>query len=320
MKLVRSLVTRRVVRRIAQAVIVLWAAFTAAFLLLQALPGDAVMVKFLNPELGLRAEQIAEIRRLYASDSPLFVTYTRTLGRFLTGDFGYSMQAGIPVRTVLATNLPPTLWLAGCGLVTALLLASAIALGVHLMPGRGLRILDVLPSVFVSLPVFWLGIMLIQIVSFRLGLVPIINPGPWEALVLPTLTLAVPVSAPLAQVLGRNLDAVFAQPYAMVARAKGASHWRVLWTHALPNAMLPTVTIAGVLLGELLTGAVVTETVFGRSGLGSLTYEAVGQQDMAVLQAIVVIAATVFVLVNLVVDLLYPLLDPRLRILDGART
>ena len=132
-------------------------------------------------------------------------------------------------------------------------------------------------------------------------------------MVLPTLTLAVPISAPLAQILIRNIDAVLAQPFVAVARAKGASRRGVLWRHVARNAVLPTLTIAGILFGELLAGAVVTEAVFGINGLGSLTQQAVGNQDTAVLQAIVVISATSFVLINLIVDLLYPVLDPRLR-------
>ena len=131
--------------------------------------------------------------------------------------------------------------------------------------------------------------------------------------VLPTLTLAVPISAPLAQILIRNIDAVLAQPFVAVARAKGASRRGVLWRHVARNAVLPTLTIAGILFGELLAGAVVTEAVFGINGLGSLTQQAVGNQDTAVLQAIVVISATSFVLINLIVDLLSPVLDPRLR-------
>ncbi|MNY40346.1 Glutathione transport system permease protein GsiC [compost metagenome] len=132
-------------------------------------------------------------------------------------------------------------------------------------------------------------------------------------MVLPTLTLAVPISAPLAQILIRNIDAVLAQPFVAVARAKGASRTWVLWRHVARNALLPTLTMAGILFGELLAGAVVTEAVFGLNGLGSLTQQAVANQDTAVLQAIVVISATSFVLINLLVDLLYPVLDPRLR-------
>ena len=220
----------------------------------------------------------------------------------------------MPVSQGLATSLPPTLRLAGLGFSTAALLAIALAAAASLAPLAWLRnALQALPSVFVSVPVFWLGIMLIQVLSFRLGWIPVINPGPWEGLVLPTLTLAVPISAPLAQILLRNIDTVLAQPFVAVARAKGASRAWVLRHHVARNALLPALTIAGVLFGELLAGAVVTEAVFGLNGLGTLTQQAVGNQDTAVLQAVVVVSAAAFVLINLAVDLLYPLLDPRLR-------
>lgn len=300
--------------RIAQAALVLWAAFTASFILLQLLPGDAVLIKFLNPELGLGPQEIADIRAAYGADQPVWQQYLHTLGQFLTGHFGYSLQAGVPVSQGLATSLPPTLRLAGLGFSTAALLAIALAAAASLAPLAWLRnALQALPSVFVSVPVFWLGIMLIQVLSFRLGWISVINPGPWEGLVLPTLTLAVPISAPLAQILLRNIDTVLAQPFVAVARAKGASRAWVLLHHVARNALLPTLTIAGVLFGELLAGAVVTEAVFGLNGLGTLTQQAVGNQDTAVLQAVVVVSAAAFVLINLAVDLLYPLLDPRLR-------
>ncbi|WP_280191467.1 ABC transporter permease [Delftia sp. PS-11] len=305
---------RYLLSRIAQAILVLWAAFTVSFVLLQLLPGDAVLIKFLNPELGLGPQEIADIRAAYGSDQPVWQQYLHTLGQFLTGHFGYSLQAGVPVSQGLATSLPPTLRLAALGFATASLLALALAAAASLAPWSGLRrALHALPSVFVSVPVFWLGIMLIQVVSFRLGWIAVIHPGPWEGLVLPTLTLAVPISAPLAQVLLRNIDAVLAQPFVAVARAKGASRSWVLLRHVARNALLPTLTIAGVLFGELLAGAVVTEAVFGLNGLGTLTQQAVGNQDTAVLQAVVMVSATAFVLINLAVDLLYPLLDPRLR-------
>lgn len=307
-----------VLHRVGQALLVLWAAFTASFLLLQALPGDAVLIKFMNPDMGLGPQEIADIRAAYGADHPLWQRYAHTLWNFLGGNFGYSMQAGVPVSQGLATNLPPTLRLATFGFAVALLLAVALAFVSNLTRFAWLRsAIQSLPSLFVSVPVFWLGIMLIQIFSFRLGLIPVINPGRWEGLVLPTLTLAVPISAPLAQILMRNIDEVLTQPFVAVARAKGASRRWVLWKHVARNAVLPTLTIAGILFGELLAGAVVTEAVFGLNGLGSLAQQAVGNQDTAVLQAIVVISAAAFVLINLAVDLLYPVLDPRLRTSPG---
>ncbi|WP_420963641.1 ABC transporter permease [Brucella sp. IR073] len=310
-----------VLSRIGQAVIVLWAAFTLSFILLRALPGDAVLIKFLNPEYGLSPEQIADIRAAYASDTPVITQYVHSLANFLQGQFGYSIQAGVPVSAQLATNIPATLKLAFLGFAAAVLLAGLIAFLSSTLPFRWLRnFVQSLPPLFISVPVFWLGIMLIQIFSFRLKLVSVINPGPWESLILPVLALAVPISAPLAQILIHNLDEIETRPFVAVARAKGASRLRVLWMHVARNAVLPVLTVAGVLFGELLAGAVVTETVFGLNGIGSLTVNAVNNQDVAVLQAIVVFCAAVFVLVNLAVDLAYPFLDPRLKSATGARS
>jgi peptide/nickel transport system permease protein len=312
---------RYLIGRIGQALAVLAVTFTAAFLLLQVLPGDAVMIKFMSPEMGLSADQIAEIRASYGADLPIWEQYLKTVANFLTGNFGYSIQAGVPVSQQLATNLPPTLLLASLGFVAAVVLTIALA-ALSNMVGMGwLRSsLQSLPSLFISVPVFWLGIMLIQIFSFQLGLVSVISPGPVERLILPVATLAIPISAPLAQILMRNIDEVLAQPFVAVARAKGASRNWVLWKHVARNAVLPTLTIAGVLFGELLAGAVVTEAVYGLNGLGGLTYQAVGNHDTAVLQAIVVISALAFVTINLVVDLLYPVLDPRLGSKLGTAT
>ncbi|AWB94560.1 peptide ABC transporter permease [Agromyces badenianii] len=301
-------------RRVGQALVVLVLAFTVTFVLLQALPGDAVLIKFESPELGLSPEEIDDIRASYGADVPLWQQYLHTVSGFLVGDFGYSVQYGTPVHELLGAALPETLALAGLGFLVAVLLAVALAFLSTLAPFAWLRqALRSLPGVFVSVPVFWLGIVLIQVFSFQLNLVPVIGADPVQALILPVLTLAIPISAPLAQVLARSIDDVQLSPFVAVVRAKGAGPARVLWRDVARNALLPTITIAGVLIGELIGGAVVTETVFGRAGVGRLTEQAVTNQDVAVLQAIVILAAVVFVVVNLVVDLVYPVLDPRLK-------
>lgn len=311
--------TRYIISRVGQAVLVLWAAFTISFVLLQAMPGDAVLIKFQNPDYGLSPEQLAEIRVAYAADGSIVQQYFRAIGKFLKGDFGYSLKAGVPVSAQIATNLPATLWLAGLGFLTAAILAIVIAILSNLSGFSRLRaVVQSIPALFIAVPAFWLGIMFIQLFSFRFRLVPVINPGPWQGLILPVLTLAVPISAPMAQILLRNVDEVLTRPFVSVARAKGASHAWVLWRHVTKNAALPVMTVAGVLFGELLAGAVVTETVFGLNGIGGLTEQAVNSQDVAVLQAIVVISAAAFVTINLVVDLLYPVFDPRLKIAVGG--
>ncbi|QIK73698.1 ABC transporter permease [Propioniciclava coleopterorum] len=299
--------------RVGQAVLVLALAFTLAFILLQALPGDAVLIKFENPELGLSPEEIAAIRTSYGADVPWWQAYLHTLAGFLRGDFGFSIQNGAGVAGLLAEVLPQTVTLSVLAFAAAVVLAVTVALLATWARWTWLRnALASLPSVFVSVPTFWLAMVLIQIFSFRLGLVKVIGAGPVEALILPVLTIAVPISAPLAQILVRSIEDVQRQPFVSVVRARGASRWWVLTRNVARNALLPTLTIAGVLFGELVAGAVVTETVFGRAGIGRLTEQAVANQDVAVLQAIVVLSAAAFVTVNLLIDLLGPLVDPRL--------
>ncbi|HAI04394.1 MAG TPA: peptide ABC transporter permease, partial [Pantoea sp.] len=243
----------------------------------------------------------------------------RRLAARWPGDLGYSVQAGVPVSQLLVANLPGTLRLALCGFLLATLLAFALAALSRHPALRGLRnLLQSLPALFISVPTFWLGIALIQLFSFQLRWIPVINPSPWQGLILPIITVAIPISAPLAQILLRSIDEVSTRPFVAVVRAKGASEGYVLWRHVLRNALLPVLTVAGLLLGELIAGALITETVFGLGGLGQLTQQAVNNQDVAVLQAVVVISALGFVVINLVVDLLMPLLDPRLQLLRGT--
>ena len=310
---------RSLLRRVGQSVLVLWAAFTLSFFLLQVLPGDAVLIKFQNPDLGLSPDQIAEMRLAYGADNPLWQQYVHTLLAMVRGDFGYSVQAGVPVSEQLISNLPATLQLALLGFVLATLIAFALAALSRLPALRFLRsVLQSVPALFISLPTFWLGIALIQLFSFQLRWIPVINPSALQGLILPVITVAIPISAPLAQILLRSIDQVSTQPFVAVARAKGASESHVLWHHVMRNALLPVLNVAGLLLGELIAGALITETVFGLSGVGQLTQQAVNNQDVAVLQAVVMISALAFVLINLLVDALMPLFDPRLQSIPGG--
>ncbi|MCJ1708578.1 ABC transporter permease [Microbacterium sp. VKM Ac-2923] len=309
-----------VLRRVGQAVLVLVLAYTAAYLLLAALPGDAVLARYGSPELGLTPDQIEAIRQSLGADQPLIVQYVRSIAGFLTGDFGYSVASGAAVSDLIVTALPPTLTLAVLGLALAVLLAVTIAFTATYGGGRWLRrVFRGIPPLFVSLPVFWIGIILIQVFSFRLGLVPVIGANPVQALILPVITLAIPIAAPLAQVLMRSIDEVREQPFVTVVRARGASTSWLLWRNVARNALLPTLTMAGLLFGELVGGAVVTETVFARAGIGQLTAQAVADRDTPVLLAVVVISTVAFVAINLIVDLLYPVLDARLRTAASAR-
>lgn len=314
------------VKRIGQALVVLLLAYTLVFFLLSALPSDGVVARYADPALGLSNEEIQQIREEMGVDKPLLTQYFTTLGGLFTGNLGYSVATGTAVSSLIAEAVPHTLALAATSVGLAILVALAVAF-VATLPGAGAvgTFFRALPSFMVSLPGFWIAILLLQFFSFQLGWVDVVNPSTVEGLILPTLTLAVPMAAPLIQVLIRSIDEVQAKPFVQVLRARGATEARIFWNNVLRNALLPALTMAGLLFGELVGGAVVTETVFGRAGLGSLTVNAVSSRDMPVLLGVVLIAATAYVVINLIVDLLYPVLDVRLRqpaktSTDAART
>lgn len=300
-------------RRLGQALIVLWAAWTVAWLVLWALPGDAVEVRLGVDSSSITPEQADALRASLGLDRPWPVQYLTGLGRALTGDLGTSWETGRPVTSLLAEGLAATAAVTGLALLLAVLFGAGIAL---LATGTRFtwlsRTLLNLPPLGVAIPGFWLGLILLEVFSFRLAWFPAIGNEGFGSLVLPAITLAVPTSALIAQLLAKSLHESLGEPWADTARAKGAAPSRVLLGHALRNAALPALTITGLVVGQLLSGAVVTETVFSRTGLGRLTATAVTAQDTPVVQGIVLFAAVIFVVVNLAVDLLYPFLDRRI--------
>ncbi|WP_326790641.1 ABC transporter permease [Streptomyces sp. NBC_00151] len=313
---------RYVLWRLVQAAGVLWAAYTLAFLLLDLLPGDPVAAMAgagLN-STQVTPERLAELRAEYGFDRPLLVRYAASLGQALHGELGDSVATGRPVADTIADALPATLQLTAVALPLAVLLGGALALAATATRRRWLRqLLLSLPAVGISLPSFWVGLMLVQLFSFRLRLFPAFGDDTAAGLVLPAVTLALPAAVLVAQVLSKSLLAVLDEPYVQTARAKGAGRARVQLRHALRNASLPALTVVGLLAGQLTANAVVVENVFSRNGLGRITTQAVTVQDIPVVQGVVVFGALVFVLINFLVDLAYPLLDHRI-VTSGRRS
>ncbi len=253
-------------------------------------------------------------------DKPVVVQLWNALSGFLSGDLGLSMRSSRPVATLIAEVLPSTLVLASAGLVVALVLAMAVAYGTQFVPRRfGQGLLRGFPSLFLSVPNFVIGLLLIHVFGFQIGLFRVIQPNSFWATFFAAVALGIPVSAQIAEVLIANLDKEAEQEYAAVARSRGVGQARLFAKHLLKPASLPVVTVIALTIGELLGGSLITETVFGRTGVGSLVQRAVTTQDLPVLQAVVSLGAVVFVFVNLVADLLYPLLDPRVKILGGPK-
>ncbi|WP_062215317.1 ABC transporter permease [Streptomyces sp. NBRC 109706] len=305
---------RYLLRRLLQAVFVLWAAYTVSFAVLYLLPGDPaeIMVAGGGDGIDISDEQLAEVRAEWGLDAPLTSQYLDRLTDAVGGDLGVSTQTGEQVVTMIADQLPATLQLTATAGALAVLLGAAVALaGVYTGRPWLRQLLLSLPALGASAPTFWVGLLLIQLVSFRWGLLPAIGDQGWRSLILPAVTLALPTAAVLGQVLAKSLATTLAEPYVETALAKGASRARVLLRHAVRNAALPAFTVLGVLVGNLLAGSVVVETVFSRTGVGRITANSVTVQDIPVVQGLVVLGSVAFVLASLAVDLVYPLLDPR---------
>lgn len=305
--------------RIGQAIVVVWAAFTLAFIILYLMPSDPAQIIAsggMQGEAGSEAseQQLAALRAQMGLDQPIIVQYFTRLIDTATGNWGTSYQTGLPVTDMLAVNLPPTFAIAAQGLLIAVVVGMLLGFfATYSRFGPLRQLLYSLPSVGASIPTFWSALLLIQVFSFSLRLLPAFGNDGWSSTILPAIALAIPVSAVIAQVFGKSLRIVMAEPFLDTARAKGASRMRAMTLHAVRNALLPVLTMVGMLFGALLSGAVVIETVFGRQGFGRMTVDAVNAQDIPVVMGVVVFSAIVFVVATLAVDLLYPLLDPRIR-------
>ncbi|MGV9862201.1 ABC transporter permease [Rhodococcus koreensis] len=306
---------RYVLLKLGRSLVVVWGAFTASFILLYTLPASPVELLF-NPEErnDISPEAYAQIEQQYGFDRPVFVQYLARLWAALHLDFGSSVQNGKPVVTAIAEALPKTVVLALAALVLAALIALAVAWVATYIESPWLRnFIAGLPPLLVSFPSFLLGLIIIRVFSFQLGWFPPISRDGLHGLVLPAFALAIPVAGPIAQLLLRNFTTEYSSPYVLTSFSKGLRKAAVINGDVLRNASLPALTQGGIIVGELLAGAVITETIFSRNGIGRLTEQAVRAQDVPVVQGVVMFVALAFVTVNFIVDVAYPLIDPRLK-------
>lgn len=236
--------------------------------------------------------------------------YFAQLNQVLHGHFGFSLSSGQAVTDRIGGVIGETLKLAATATAFAVLFAvSVTALATTCAPVRS--VLRAIPPLFGAVPTFWLGLVVLQVFSVQLGLISLFPDGSVTSLLVAALVLAVPVSAPIAQVLGKNIDATLALPHVNTARAKGGTPGWVIRKHVVKNAAGPALTVTATTVGALLGGSVVTETVFSRSGVGAVLLQAVSSQDISLIQGLVLLTAVAIVTANLAVDLIYPLLDPR---------
>ncbi len=302
---------RYIIRRLLQSIGVVLGVSVIIFFLIRLIPGDPVMVML--PE-SASPEQRAALRAELGLDQPTPVQYAYFLSRAVRGDLGKSLFYGKPAVEILLNAFPNTLLLASAAL--ALVLVFAIPLGILSAVKRdspwdfaGMA----LAMVGQSLPPFWLGLMLMSVFAVTLKWFPTTGIGTPAHLVLPAITLGAYLMALSTRLVRSGMLDVLSEDYVRTARSKGLSSYLVLSRHALPNLLIPVVTIVGLQLGSLLGGAVITETVFAWPGVGTIVYRSIAARDYPLMQAAVLMLSVVFVFLNLAVDLIYAYIDPRIR-------
>ncbi|MBK0000903.1 ABC transporter permease [Erwinia sp. S38] len=300
----------RIAGRIGGGVMVLWAAVSLSFIAVWLAPGDIVSL-LVGEQVRTPAIEAA-IRAEWGLDRPLWQQYLSYLWRIMHGDFGRSYMLNVDVGQLVTSQLLPTLKLAGAALLVSVVFAVLVAvLTAHRRWGRSVA--NGLELLLASTPSFWLGIVLLFIFSFTLRWFPVAGDRNFAALVLPSLSLGLAQGAVVSQVLRRGLEDALDQPFSLTLRAWGIHGVIVRLRHALRHAALPAVTLTGWLVGGLLSGAVITEQVFSRPGLGKVTVDAVLAKDMPVVLAVAILSALVYVVMSTLVDILGLLIDPRLR-------
>lgn len=291
----------------------LWAVATLTFFGIRLIPGDPAEAILGGPGSEASQEAIDKVRHDYGLDQPLWNQYLAALWRLLHGDLGQSYSLKIPVADLLGTQLPGTLLLA----ITSLALAWVIALGLALWSTGRSRIAGALAQgielTAAALPHFWLATVLIAVFSTSLGWLPPVSTGSLAGLVLPVVTLALPLAGFLAQIMRESMLDALAQPFVLSARARGESETGVRMRHVIRHAAIPAVSLSGWALGSLISGAVVVETIFARPGLGRSLLNAVTLRDVPVVSGVVLIVALVYVVMTFATDWASRLLDPRMR-------
>ena len=302
-----------VARRVLAVVPVLFGVTLAVFSMLFLVPGDPV--KMMLAEFVTNPDQIAQMRVQLHLDEPILQQYGRFVGNAVRGDLGTSIRSRRPVATEIAENVGSTAQLALASMAVAIGLG--IPLGLVAALGRN-SWLDVAAMVVallgVAMPSFWLGLLLIFGFSLHLGWFPATGGGDLHHLVLPAVTLGMIAAAIIARLTRSSMLEVLGQDYVRTARAKGLAWWGVVVRHALKNALIPIVTIFGLQFGNLLAGAVIVETVFSRPGLGRLVVGGILAKDFPLVQGAVLFVAVAYVLINVLVDVAYAFVDPRIRV------
>ncbi|MCL0035222.1 ABC transporter permease [Thermodesulfovibrionales bacterium] len=304
-----------VIRRMGLMVFILLGVSVITFSMMHFVPGDPAEV-IATERYGeeITAETIEHVRRELGLDQPVYVQYARWLINVLQGDLGYSFRTDRPVLDEILTRLPATLQLALAGMLVALIIAIPVGIVSATRQYSAVDNISMFGALLgVSMPNFWLGLLLIMFFSVHLGWLPVFGRGGIEHLILPALTLGTGMAAITTRLIRSSMLEVLKADYIRTARAKGLKEKVVIYKHALKNAMIPVVTIVGLQFASLLEGAVIVEVIFAWPGIGRLLVDSIFARDFMLIQGCILFIAAMFVLVNLLVDISYAYLDPKIR-------
>jgi peptide/nickel transport system permease protein len=302
---------RFLIRRLLLTIPVLVGVATLVFALIHLVPGDPVQAM-----LGENAspEDVADLRARLGMDRPLYVQYASFMKGAATGDLGTSLRTSQPVAALIAERLPATFELAAAAMLAAVVIALPLGIVAAVRSGTAIdHAATTLALVGISVPNFWLGPLLAIIFSVSLGWLPVSGRGTPAHLVLPSITLGAPLAAMLARMTRASVIEELGEPYVLAARARGVSRTRAVLKHALRNSLIPIVTVLGLQFGAVLTGAVITETIFAWPGIGRLLIQSISARDYPAVQGCILLIAVTYVFMNVLVDVAYGLLDPRIR-------
>ncbi|MCC6935276.1 MAG: ABC transporter permease [Thermomicrobiales bacterium] len=304
---------RFLIQRLLSTIPVVLGVSIAVFAMLHLVPGDPIQMML--GEFQTSPEQVEKLKAQLYLDRPLPEQYLRFVTNAAQGDLGYSIRSKRPVMDEIRDNLPSTLVLTLAGLAIAVVIGMTLGIVAAVKQNTWADLAAMIMAMLgVSMPSFWLGLLLIFGFSLKFNWFPATGGGDFKHLVLPAVTLGLGASAIIARLTRSTMLEVLRQEYITTARAKGLRNSVVIIRHALRNAMIPTITILGLQFGQLLAGTVVIETVFGRPGIGRLIVAAILEKDFPLVQGIVLFIALAYVLINLFVDVLYAVLDPRIRL------
>ncbi len=302
-----------VFRRVLVSIPVLFGVTLLAFSIIHLIPGDPVQIMLFgsNPTPA----QLQHLRAQLGLTEPYPVQYLVYLGQLLHGNLGQSFISGEPVTHEIATQFPNTLSLTVAAMGVALLVGVPLGIIAGARPNSWLdHIATGVAVLGVAIPYFWLALVLILVLSVNLHWLPSLGDGSPQAIILPAVSLGWGFAAIIARLLRNNLIEIYHQQYMHVARAKGLSEWKILRKHAIKNALVPVITILGLQFGNMLSGAVAIEVIFGRRGIGSYLVSAIQAKDIPAVQGIMLFIAIVYIVINLIVDISYGLVDPRVRL------